>query len=332
MIALRLALNDYLTMRRALGYKLQRAEKLLVQFVGFVEASGSERITSDLALAWATLPAQGAMDWWAGRLTIVRGFASYLHTLDPTTEMPPTGLLPAQSHRHAEHAELIQRVLAIPPKRCDRALISFLTRPEVAALLASPDRSTWTGRRDHALLQLAVQTGLRASEPLRLTCSDLHLGTGPYVSCRGKGRKNRITPLIASTVATLRTWLAERGGGPTDPLFPTRRGRALSRDAVEHRLAKYVTSAARACPSFHTKRVSAHVLRHTAVMQLLHADVDTSVIALWLGHESVETTQIYLHADMRLKERALARTRPAHPRTRALRRRWLAPARACHAV
>lgn len=212
--------------------------------------------------------------------------------------------------RHPEHAELIRRVLAIPSKRCDRALISFLTRQEVARLIATPDRSTWTGRRDHALLQLAIQTGLRASELLRLTRGDLHLGTGPHVSCRGKGRKNRITPLLASTVATLRTWLAERGGTPTDPLFPTRRGRALSRDALEHRLAHYVAIATRACPSLQTKQVSAHVLRHTAAMQLLYADVDTSVIALWLGHENVETTQIYLHADLRLKERALARTRP----------------------
>jgi integrase/recombinase XerD len=212
--------------------------------------------------------------------------------------------------RHPEHAELIQRVLAIPPKRFDRALISFLSRQEVAALLASSDRSTWTGRRDHALLLLGIQTGLRASELIGLTCGDLHLGRGPHVSCLGKGRKNRITPLIAGTVSTLRVWLAERRGGPTDPLFPTRRGRALSRDAVEHRLAKYATSAASRCPSLRTKRISAHVLRHTAAMQLLQADVDTSVIALWLGHEHVETTQIYLHADLSLKERALARTQP----------------------
>jgi site-specific recombinase XerD len=212
--------------------------------------------------------------------------------------------------RHPEHAGLIQQVLAIPPKRCERALISFLTRQEVGALLASPDRSTWTGRRDHALLQVAIQTGLRASELIGLTRADLYLGSGPHVSCRGKGRKNRITPLIASTVATLKTWLAERGGGPVDPLFPTRRGDALSRDAIEHRLTKYVATAARTCPSLQTKRISAHVLRHTAAMQLLHAEVDTSVIALWLGHENVETTQIYLHADLRLKQRALARTRP----------------------
>jgi integrase/recombinase XerD len=212
--------------------------------------------------------------------------------------------------RHPEHAELIQRVLAIPPKRFERALISFLSRQEVAALLAGPDRSSWTGRRDYALFLLAIQTGMRASELIGLTCGDLHLGHGPHVSCRGKGRKDRITPLIAGTVATLRVWLAERRGGPTDPLFPTRRGRALSRDAVEHRLAKYATSAANRCPSLRTKRISAHVLRHTAAMQLLQADVDTSVIALWLGHESVETTQIYLHADLRLKGQALARTRP----------------------
>jgi integrase/recombinase XerD len=212
--------------------------------------------------------------------------------------------------RHPEHAGLIQQVLAIPPKRCERALISFLTRQEVGALLASPDRSTWTGRRHHALLQVAIQTGLRASELIGLTRADLYLGSGPHVSCRGKGRKNRITPLIASTVATLKTWLAERGGGPVDPLFPTRRGDALSRDAIEHRLTKYVATAARTCPSLQTKRISAHVLRHTAAMQLLHAEVDTSVIALWLGHENVETTQIYLHADLRLKQRALARTRP----------------------
>lgn len=212
--------------------------------------------------------------------------------------------------RHPEHAELIQRVLAIPPKRFDRALISFLTRPEVEALLASPDRSTWTGRRDHALLLLGIQTGLRVSELTGLTCGDVYLGSGPHVSCRGKGRKDRIMPLITSTVATLRIWLAERAGGTGDPLFPTGRGRRLSRDAVERRLAKCATLAAHNCPSLRTKRISAHVLRHTAAMQLLQAGVDTSVIALWLGHEHVETTQIYLHADLSLKERALARTTP----------------------
>lgn len=212
--------------------------------------------------------------------------------------------------RHPEHAELIQRVLAIPPKRFARALISFLTRPEVEALLAAPDRSTWTGRRDHALLLLAIQTGLRISELIGLTCGDVYLGSGSHVSCHGKGRKDRITPLITSTVTTLRIWLSERGGGSGDPLFPTNRGGKLSRDAVERRLAKYTDLAAYACSSLRTKRISAHVLRHTAAMQLLQAGVDTSVIALWLGHENIETTHIYLHADLSLKERALARTTP----------------------
>ncbi|HUZ86987.1 MAG TPA: tyrosine-type recombinase/integrase [Candidatus Baltobacterales bacterium] len=216
--------------------------------------------------------------------------------------------------RHPEHVAVIQRVLAIPPKRFDRALISFLTRAEVDAVLASPDVTTWTGRRDQALILLAIQTGLRASELTRITRADLQLGTGPYVNCRGKGRKERITPLTTGTVATLRAWLLERGGDPSEPLFPTRTGRPLSRDAIEHRLVKYVGIAAQSCPSLKSKRISAHVLRHTAAMQLLHAGVDTSVIALWLGHEHVETTQIYLHADMSLKERALARTKP--PTTR----------------
>jgi site-specific recombinase XerD len=212
--------------------------------------------------------------------------------------------------RHPEHAAVIQRVLAIPPKRFDRALINFLTRSEVDALLASPDRSTRTGRRDHALLLLAIQTGLRASELTRSTCGDIHLGSGPHVSCHGKGRKDRITPLLTGTVTTLKNWLAERAGGPSDPLFATRRGRTLTRDAIEHRLAKHTASAAERCPSLHSKRVSAHVLRHTSAMQLLHAGVDTAVIALWLGHEREETTQIYFHADLRLKEQALARTKP----------------------
>jgi integrase/recombinase XerD len=212
--------------------------------------------------------------------------------------------------RHPEHAELIARVLAIPPKRYDKALVTWLTEPELAALLAAPDRSSWAGRRDHALILLAAQTGLRISELTGLTAGDVHLGTGPHVSCRGKGRKDRITPLTTTTVAVLRTWLAERGGQPEQPLFPGRTGGRLSRDAIEHRLAKHTTTAAERCPSLHAKTVTAHTLRHTAAMRLLHAGTDTSVIALWLGHEQADTTQIYLHADLALKERALARTTP----------------------
>lgn len=212
--------------------------------------------------------------------------------------------------RHPEHAAVIQRVLAIPPKRYDRALISYLAQPEIEALLAAPDHASWIGRRDHALLLVAIQTGLRASELIALTRGDLHLGAGAHLSCHGKGRKDRVTPLTSGTVATLTAWLKERAGQPDDPVFPTSRGRSLSRDALEHRLASYLPVAARSCPSLAGKRVTMHVLRHTTAMRLLHAGIDTTVIALWLGHEQVETTQIYLHADLALKERALARTTP----------------------
>jgi integrase/recombinase XerD len=212
--------------------------------------------------------------------------------------------------RHPEHAELIQRVLAMPPKRSDRALITHLIEAEIDALLAAPDRTTWIGRRDHALLLVAVQTGLRASELTGLKCSDVQLGTCAHVSCLGKGRKDRVTPLTKPTTAVLGVWLTERAGQPDDPLFPTRQGAQLSRDALEQRLAKHVTIATQTAPTLGEKKISLHVLRHTAAMRLLHAGVDTSVIALWLGHESTETTQIYIHADLVLKEQALARTMP----------------------
>jgi integrase/recombinase XerD len=217
--------------------------------------------------------------------------------------------------QHPELAGTISRILAIPPKRFDRALITYLTEPEVDALLAACDQTTWTGRRDHALLLLAVQTALRISELIGLTRADLHLGAGAHVACHGKGRKDRITPLTGSTATALKNWLNEQNPGPDTPLFPTRRGTTLSRDAIEHRLTHYTARAAQGCPSLRGKAITAHVLRHTTAMRLLHAGVDTSVIALWLGHESVDTTQIYLHADLQLKEKALARTRPPHTRT-----------------
>ncbi|WP_149590027.1 tyrosine-type recombinase/integrase [Tabrizicola flagellatus] len=212
--------------------------------------------------------------------------------------------------RHPEHAATIERVLAIPAKRFERRLVTYLTEVEIEVLLAAPDRATWTGRRDTALFGLAVQTGLRASELIGLTFADVHLGAGAHVSCTGKGRKQRITPLTSGTVALLRAWLAERAGGPADPLFPTRTGHALSRDALEHRLSRYVADASAHCPALERKRVTMHVLRHSAAMRLLQAGIDTSVIALWLGHEQIETTQIYLHADLQIKERALERTAP----------------------
>jgi len=216
---------------------------------------------------------------------------------------------------HPEHAGLIQRVLAIPSKRCDRADISFLNRDEIGALLAAPDRATWIGRRDHALLLLAVQTGLRVSELIGLNVDALELGTAPpYVRCFGKGRKNRATPLTAQAVAVLKVWLQERTGAVDDPLFPSRRGDRLSRDAVEFLVAKYTTSATEGCPSLRSKHVTAHVLRHTAAMLLRQAGVDTTAIALWLGHESLKSTQIYLHADLALKQQALDRTAPINTR------------------
>ena len=167
-----------------------------------------------------------------------------------------------------------------------------------SAAACCPDRSTWTGRRDHTLFGLAAQTGLRASELIGLRCADVHLAAGAYVSCQGKGRKQRITPLTSGLVTTLRVWLAERAGLPGAPLFVTRSGKALSRDALEHRLAKYVQMAGGVCPTLMQKSVTMHVLRHSAAMRLLHAGIDTSVIALWLGHENVETTQVYLHGDV----------------------------------
>jgi integrase/recombinase XerD len=213
--------------------------------------------------------------------------------------------------RHPEHASLIQRVLAIPAKRTDRQIVSFLSRDEIDALLAAPDRNTWVGRRDHALLLVAVQTGLRVTELTSLTCEDVELGTGAHLRCHGKGRKERITPLTTQACGVLRVWLAERRGEPNDPLFPNRRRGPLSRDAVALLVTKHAASAGQHCPSLAAKTVSPHVLRHTCAMSLLAVGVDISVIALWLGHEGVETTQIYLHADLALKERALARTAPA---------------------
>jgi integrase/recombinase XerD len=201
--------------------------------------------------------------------------------------------------RHPEHAALIARVLAVPTKRFDRAIVSYLTEEEVDALINAPDRSRWIGRRDHALLTLAIQTGVRVSELTALRCQDARLGTGPHVQITGKGRKQRATPLTKHTVAVLREWLRERAGQPGQPLFPTSRGRALSRDAIALLVAKHATAAGHRCPTLTNKTVSPHTLRHTAAMNLLHAGVDSTVIALWLGHESVEATQIYLQCAAR---------------------------------
>jgi integrase/recombinase XerD len=206
--------------------------------------------------------------------------------------------------RHPEHASDIQRILAIPAKRADHTIVTSLTDSEVEALLAAPDRNTKTGRRDHALLDLAIQTGLRASELTSLTCRDVHVGTGAHIRCRGKGRTDRITPLTRHTVTTLRAWMTEHAANPDDPLFPTNRGGPMSLDSLAQRLSVHSATAALSCPPLRNKNVTPHVLRHTAANRLLHAGIDTTVIALWLGHADVSTTQIYLHADLALKHKS----------------------------
>lgn len=226
------------------------------------------------------------------RLTAIRSFFRYVAFEAPA------------------HAAQIQRLLAIPAKRFARALVPFLRRPEVDALLAAPDPRTWAGRRDHALILLAVQTGLRLSELTALRHQDLHLGTGAHVRVFGKGRKERCTPLSKNTRSVLAAWLKEPLRRPDQPLFPNASGGRLSAHGVHYLLAKHVATATRVCPSLKHKRVSPHVLRHTTAMDLLQQGVEQSVIALWLGHESIETTQIYLEADLELKQKVLDATVP----------------------
>jgi site-specific recombinase XerD len=214
-----------------------------------------------------------------------------------------------------EHAGIVSQILAIPPRRRDRAIVAYLTPEETDALLAAPDQASWFGRRDRALLLTAVQTGLRVAELCALTRQDVTLGVGACVRCHGKGRKDRATPLTRQSAAILRAWLYETGPAPTDPVFPARGGRPMSRDAIERLVAKHTTTAKAVCPTIKEKNVTPHTLRHTAAMSLLRSGVDTSVIALWLGHEDAATTQIYLHADMTIKEEALARVQT--PKTTA---------------
>ncbi len=209
-----------------------------------------------------------------------------------------------------QHSGLIQRVLVIPNKRQARPLVGFLTRPEIDALLAAPDLKTWLGRRDHTLLLMAIQTGLRLSEITSIRQRDVILTTGAHVRCEGKGRKERCTPLTKATVAALKAWIGEQGADHTRILFPSLRGGQLSADAVQHLVAKYAAVARQSCPSLADRRISPHVLRHTTAMELMQAGVDRTLIALWLGHESVETTQIYLDANLTMKEEILSKTTP----------------------
>src|SRR5258706_3873087 len=220
------------------------------------------------------------------RLVAIRSFFRYVAMTDPAWLL---------------HC---QRILSMPNKRYVKRTVTFLDGQEIAALLAAPDRTTWVGRRDHALLLLALQTGLRASELINLRCKDVVPGTGAHIRCIGKGRKERSTPLRRDSAKLLQVWIDDRRDSD-GPLFPSIRGERLSRDALEHLVRNHCLTASRTCPSLAGKRVTPHTLRHSAAMELLHHGVDQSVIALWLGHESVETTQIYIHADMRLKEKAL---------------------------
>jgi integrase/recombinase XerD len=203
-----------------------------------------------------------------------------------------------------------QRILAMPSKRHEKRTIDYLSRAEIEALVAAPDLATWIGRRDHTLLLLALQTGLRVSELINLTCEDVVLGTGAHVRCMGKGRRERSTPLRKDCVAALRNWLAESTHGQSQPLFASNRGDRLSRDAVERIVRKYADLASSSCATLRRKRVTPHVLRHSAAMQLLQNGVDRTIIALWLGHESVESTQMYIHADIEMKEQTIAKTKP----------------------
>jgi site-specific recombinase XerD len=226
------------------------------------------------------------------RLTAIRSFFRYI-----AFELPA-------------HSAQIQRVLAIPTKRFTRTLVHFLTRTEVDALLEAPDRTTWSGRRDHAFILMAVQTGLRLSEITATTRDDLVLGTGAHVRVIGKGRKERCTPLAKPTVAVLKAWLREPAKGDGRLLFPNIKGERLSVHGVKYMLNKHAAIAAKACPLLEEKRVTVHLLRHTMALEMLQAGVDRAVIALWLGHESVETTQMYLEATLAMKEQALAKTKP----------------------
>lgn len=226
------------------------------------------------------------------RLTAIRSFFRYAALETP------------------QHAGLIQRVLAIPNKRHARALVSFLTRPEIDAVLAVPNRKTWLGRRDYTLMLTAIQTGLRLSEITAIRQKDVQLGVGAHVRCDGKGRKERCTPLAKSTITALTAWISEQGALPSQILFPTLHGHQLSSDAVQYMAAKYSLAAQLACTSLSGKHVSPHVFRHTTAMELLQSGVDRTLIALWLGHESVETTQIYLDANLAIKEEALSKNAP----------------------
>lgn len=222
-------------------------------------------------------------------------------------------------YREPEYLGQIQRVLSISHKRCEKRTVTFLNDDEVKAILTAPDRKIWKGRRDHMLIFLAIQTGLRVSELTNLTPKQLYLETGAHIRCFGKGRKERCTPLTQQSITLLKEWLKELNGVDSAPLFPNNRGTVLSRDAVEKLIKKYTKMAKKNCPSLNEKRISPHTLRHTTAIQLLQAGVDCSLIGLYLGHESLETTQIYLKADLSIKEKAISSVMPLQTKYRRYR-------------
>ena len=223
------------------------------------------------------------------RLAALRSFLKFAAARDPAC-------LPA-----------VQRVLAIPMKRFGRPLLGYLSREEMAAILAAPDGSTWSGQRDRVLFALMYNTGARVSEAIGLRRSDLELAPSRTARIEGKGRKQRVIPLWPGTVARLREWLPRIGADPGSPLFPNAHGGRLSRSGVEDRLREAVRLAVVSCPTLAGRRISPHTLRHTTAMHLLQSGVDITVIALWLGHEGTETTHQYVEADLAMKERALSR-------------------------
>jgi site-specific recombinase XerD len=295
-------------------------DRLTKQLHASPRTIASYRDTLRLLLCFAhdqtgTVPS--ALDWSDLDEPLIAAFLEHLetdrHNSPRTRNLRLTAirsLFRYAALRHPEHAAVIARVLSIPAKRFERRTVSYLTSEEALALMDAAPQDRWEGRRDRAMLTLAIHAGLRVSELIAVNCADVALGTGAHIRVEGKGRKQRAIPLTKDAQAVLSVWLRERGGKPQDPLFPTRTGRRLTRDAVERRVATHVATAARRCPSLVGKRVHPHVLRHSCAMSLLQARVDSTVIALWLGHADTSSTQQYIHADMTIKERALALLTP----------------------
>jgi site-specific recombinase XerD len=296
-------------------------DRLTRQLQASPKTIASYRDTLRLLLGFAqerTGKQPSKLDWDDLNETLISAFLEHLETErgnSPRTRnlrlTAIRSLFKYAALQHPEHAAVIARVLSIPPKRHQKRQVTFLTAAEAQALIDAPDSSRWEGRRDRAILTLAIQAGLRVSELIALNCGDIVLGTGAHVRCEGKGRKQRTVPLTTPAHTVLTTWLGERGGRPADPLFPTRTGRRLSRDAIEQRVATHAAPATNNCPSLAAKQLHPHVLRHSCAMSLLQAGVDTTIIALWLGHADVRSTQPYLHADLTIKEKALALVTPA---------------------